>query len=393
MGNSQENTFLNQLDNSDIKILINRGLNDGELTIDEISETLSFLNLDGFNVNEFYEYLKKLNIEVVIEKSLEEDFEFLDSKIKRRKRRRREREHSLEAYAQYFRDIQKTKLLSRYEEIFLAKKIEENSKEARKKMIEGNLRLANSIARKYSNRGLHILDIIQEANIGLIKAVEKFDYRKGFKFSTYGTWWIRQNITRAISDYGRLIRIPVHFCEQINKLFSVMRIFYETGCDEVSIKKKIAKKMRTTTKTVEEIINISREIISLDDILDRIDSINTYPNIIKIDTENEFDECEFLIESENSFDRLFIDNNSTVFDESYKVILKEELQNTLSSVLKQREKEIIELRFGLKDDHQRTLEEVGREFGVTRERIRQIEVKALEKLRKNKAIKNLKNYT
>lgn len=381
--------FLNQLNNTDIRILINRGLNDGELTIDEISETLSFIDLEDFDINKFYEYLKKLDIEVVIEKSTEKDFELIDAKIRRKKRRKRSMEHNLEAYAQYFRELQWKKLLSPYEEIFLAKKIEKGDVAARQKMIEGNLRLAISIAQRYSNRGLPILDVIQEANIGLIKAVEKFDYRKGFKFSTYGTWWIRQKITRAIADYARLIRIPVHFYEQMNRLFSVMRQIYETDCNEVSIIKKTANEMRISMERVEEIISISRDVVSLDDICEKMRSLDSFPNVIKIDSEIEFDKCEILIESKDTIDKFFYDDGTSVFKESYRTILKEELYDMLD-ILKKREKEILEMRFGLKDDNQRTLEEIGREFGLTRERIRQIESKALEKLRNNKAMKSLK---
>ncbi len=389
MEKNLENTFLNQLDNSDIKILINRGLNDGELTIDEISETLSYVNLDGFNISEFYEYLKKLNIEVVIEKSVEEDFELFDSKIKRKKRRRREMEHSLEACGQYFRELQRKKLLSHYEEIFLAKKIKENSKKARKKMIEGNLRLANSIARKYSNRGLPILDIIQEANLGLIKAVEKFDYRKGFKFSTYGTWWIMQNITRAISDYARLIRIPVHACDHINKMYSVIRKLNEANNEEISAE-KIAEKMRTSTEIINNLIAISSETISLDDISEKIEFQESFPTLVKISTSNEFDECFLTLETKNSFaNRFLVDYKSSVFTEVHKHVLKDEIGEILNC-LKDRDKKVIELRFGLKDNHARTLEEVGREFGVTRERIRQIEAKALKKLRNNDAFNRFK---
>ena len=260
----------------------------------------------------------------------------------------------------YLKEIGKVPLLSAEEEIELAKKMEQGDENAKKRLAEANLRLVVSIAKRYVGRGMLFLDLIQEGNLGLIKAVEKFDYRKGYKFSTYATWWIRQAITRAIADQARTIRIPVHMVETINKLIRVSRqLLQELGREPTP--EEIAEEMDMPVDRVREILKISQEPVSLE---------------TPIGEEEDSHLGDFIQD----------DNVPAAF-----TLLKEQLVEVLGT-LTEREQKVLRLRFGLDDGRARTLEEVGKEFNVTRERIRQIEAKALRKLRHPSRSRKLKDY-
>ena len=265
----------------------------------------------------------------------------------------------------YLKEIGKVQLLTLDEEIELAKRIELGDEDAKHRLAEANLRLVVSIAKRYVGRGMLFLDLIQEGNLGLIKAVEKYDYRKGYKFSTYATWWIRQAITRAIADQARTIRIPVHMVETINKLIRVQRqMLQELGREPYP--EELAKEMKMPVEKVREIMKVAQEPVSLETPVG---------------------------EEDDSHLGVFIqdDNMPLPVEEASYTLLKEQLVDVMST-LTPREAEVIKLRFGLEDGRSRTLEEVGKEFDVTRERIRQIEAKALRKLRHPSRSKKLKDY-
>ena len=265
----------------------------------------------------------------------------------------------------YLKEIGKVPLLSAEEEIELAKRMEEGDEAAKKRLAEANLRLVVSIAKRYVGRGMLFLDLIQEGNLGLIKAVEKFDYRKGYKFSTYATWWIRQAITRAIADQARTIRIPVHMVETINKLIRVSRqLLQELGREPQP--EEIAERMDMSVDRVREILKISQEPVSLE---------------TPIGEEEDSHLGDFIQD----------DNVPVPADAAAFTLLREQLEEVLGT-LTEREQKVLKLRFGLEDGRARTLEEVGKEFKVTRERIRQIEAKALRKLRHPSRSRKLKDY-
>ena len=265
----------------------------------------------------------------------------------------------------YLKEIGKVPLLSAEEEIELAQRMEDGDEDAKKRLAEANLRLVVSIAKRYVGRGMLFLDLIQEGNLGLIKAVEKFDYRKGYKFSTYATWWIRQAITRAIADQARTIRIPVHMVETINKLIRVSRqLLQELGREPTP--EEIAEEMNMPVERVREILKISQEPVSLE---------------TPIGEEEDSHLGDFIQD----------DNVPVPADAAAFSLLKEQLNEVLGT-LTEREQKVLRLRFGLDDGRARTLEEVGKEFNVTRERIRQIEAKALRKLRHPSRSRKLKDY-
>ena len=265
----------------------------------------------------------------------------------------------------YLKEIGKVPLLTAEEEIELAQKMEQGDEDAKKRLAEANLRLVVSIAKRYVGRGMLFLDLIQEGNLGLIKAVEKFDYRKGYKFSTYATWWIRQAITRAIADQARTIRIPVHMVETINKLIRVSRqLLQELGREPTP--EEIAEEMDMSVERVREILKISQEPVSLE---------------TPIGEEEDSHLGDFIQD----------DNVPVPADAAAFTLLKEQLVEVLGT-LTEREQKVLRLRFGLDDGRARTLEEVGKEFNVTRERIRQIEAKALRKLRHPSRSRKLKDY-
>ena len=265
----------------------------------------------------------------------------------------------------YLKEIGKVPLLSADEEIELAKRMSEGDEDAKKRLAEANLRLVVSIAKRYVGRGMLFLDLIQEGNLGLIKAVEKFDYQKGFKFSTYATWWIRQAITRAIADQARTIRIPVHMVETINKLIRVSRqLLQELGREPMP--EEIAKEMDMPVERVREILKISQEPVSLE---------------TPIGEEEDSHLGDFIQD----------DNVPVPAEAAAQTLLKEQLNEVLDT-LTEREQKVLRLRFGMNDGRARTLEEVGKEFDVTRERIRQIEAKALRKLRHPSRSRKLRDY-
>jgi RNA polymerase primary sigma factor len=360
-----------------IKKLIERGKKRGSLTYEEINAV--FDNVDDVNperIDELFEQVASEGIEVVDEQKDEKPAEG-------------EAEESLPAglslddpVRMYLKEIGRVPLLSMEEEKELAMAIEageleaqkngqaqgrvvESGFEAKRKLTEANLRLVVSIAKKYVGRGMLFLDLIQEGNLGLIRAVEKFDYRKGYKFSTYATWWIRQAITRALADQARTIRIPVHMVETINRLIKVSRqLLQELGRDPTV--EEIAGEMGLTPEKVREVIKISQEPISLETPIG---------------------------EEEDSHLGDFIEDQEAIApaEAASVMLLKEKMADVLKN-LTERERKVLVLRFGLEDGHQRTLEEVGQEFGVTRERIRQIEAKALRKLRHPSRGKALKDY-
>jgi RNA polymerase primary sigma factor len=265
----------------------------------------------------------------------------------------------------YLRGIGRVPLLSAAAEVALAQRIERRDMVAKGRLIEANLRLVVSIAKHYTGRGMLFLDLIQEGNLGLMRAVEKFDYRRGFKFSTYATWWIRQSVTRALADQARTIRIPVHMCEMINKLIRVRRqLLQEIHCEPTP--EQIAAEMGTTPQKVRQILKISQEPISLES---------------PIGEKGDSQLGEF-IEDEEAIAPL---------EAVSEILQREELSQVLSR-LSQRERKVMELRFGLKDEHPRTLEEVGATFGLTRERIRQIEVKTMAKLQSYDDVQSLRDF-
>ena len=265
----------------------------------------------------------------------------------------------------YLKEIGKVPLLSAEEEIELAKRMENGDQAAKKRLAEANLRLVVSIAKRYVGRGMLFLDLIQEGNLGLIKAVEKFDYTKGYKFSTYATWWIRQAITRAIADQARTIRIPVHMVEVINRVMrSSRRMLQELGREPTT--QEIAERLHMTSKKVEEVLNMAQEPVSLE---------------TPVGEEEDSHLVDFIQDEKMSF----------LQDEASFVFLHEQLMEVLKT-LTPREQQVLSLRFGLYDGQPRTLEEVGKQFHVTRERIRQIEDKALRKLRHPSRSRKLKDY-
>lgn len=332
----------------------------GILEYKEIMDFMGDIELDPDQIDKVYEYLESQGIDVIGAIGLEEDAaKELDLSIV-------ESSINIDDHVRmYLKEIGKVPLLSADEEIILAQRMAEGDEEAKKRLSEANLRLVVSIAKRYVGRGMLFLDLIQEGNLGLIKAVEKFDYKKGFKFSTYATWWIRQAITRAIADQARTIRIPVHMVETINKLVRVSRqLLQELGRDATL--DELAKEMQMPVEKVREIIKISQEPVSLE---------------TPIGEEEDSHLGDFIPD----------DDIPAPADAAAFTLLKEQLMEVLDT-LTEREEKVLKLRFGLDDGRARTLEEVGKEFNVTRERIRQIEAKALRKLRHPSRSKKLKDY-
>ncbi len=353
-----------------VKKLIDKGKKKGSLTYKEVMDELYEIDLSPEQIEKVYEVLESMEIEIVgdmhakaapatgAQAETEPETEELDVSIP-------EGISIDDPVRMYLKEIGKVSLLSSSEEIDLAKRNEEGDLAAKKKLAEANLRLVVSIAKRYVGRGMLFLDLIQEGNLGLIKAVEKYDYRKGFKFSTYATWWIRQAITRAIADQARTIRIPVHMVETINKLIRVSRqLLQELGREPQP--DEVAEKMEMPVGKVREIMKIAQEPVSLE---------------TPIGEEEDSHLGDFIPD-----DDALAPAEAAAF-----TMLKEQLINVLDT-LTPREEKVLRLRFGLDDGRARTLEEVGKEFNVTRERIRQIEAKALRKLRHPSRSKKLKDY-
>ena len=350
--------------------LVETGKKTGVLSYEHIADKLSHFDLEADQMDEFYEYLGEQGIELIDssdedagpgEEDFDEDIEEFDLndlsvppgvKIN-------------DPVRMYLKEIGRVDLLTAEEEIELAKRIEQGDEEAKRRLAEANLRLVVSIAKRYVGRGMLFLDLIQEGNMGLIKAVEKFDYRKGFKFSTYATWWIRQAITRAIADQARTIRIPVHMVETINKLIRVQRqLLQDLGREPTP--EEIAEDMDLTPEKVREILKIAQEPVSLE---------------TPIGEEDDSHLGDFIEDQ---------DATSPADHAAYE-LLKEQLEDVLDT-LTDREENVLRLCFGLDYGRTRTLEEGGKVFGVTRERIRQIEAKALRKLRHPSRSKRLKDF-
>ena len=358
--------------------LIEKGKKAGKLTLKEIADVIDGLNLSQEQMDRFYDTLEELNIETVGEDlppidddellpaldELEEIDEVTEEEIA-------EADSMVDSYStddpvrMYLKEIGKVSLLTQEEEIELAVRMSQGDEEAKRRMAEANLRLVVSIAKRYVGRGMLFLDLIQEGNLGLIKAVEKFDYTKGYKFSTYATWWIRQAITRAIADQARTIRIPVHMVETINKVIRVSRqLLQELGHDPSA--EEIAAEMNIPVEKVRDILKIAQEPVSLETPIGEEEDSHLGDFIPDEDASEPSEAASFSL-------------------------LKEQLMSVLAT-LTPREEKVLRLRFGIEDGRTRTLEEVGKEFNVTRERIRQIEAKALRKLRHPSRSKKLRDF-
>ncbi|GFN34686.1 RNA polymerase sigma factor RpoD [Tepidimicrobium xylanilyticum] len=352
-----------------IKQLIDKGKKSGVLTYKEIMDALEEIELDPDQIDDIYVRFEDMGIDIVGDK---EDDMLLETSDEAEEDIDLKEDLSLprgisvdDPVRMYLKEIGKIPLLTAEEEIELAKRMEEGDELAKKKLAEANLRLVVSIAKRYVGRGMLFLDLIQEGNLGLMKAVEKFDYQKGFKFSTYATWWIRQAITRAIADQARTIRIPVHMVETINKLVRVQRqLVQELGRDPTP--EEIGKEMNMEVEKVREIMKIAQEPVSLE---------------TPIGEEEDSHLGDFIED----------DNALAPAEAATYTMLREQLIDVLDT-LTPREQKVLRLRFGLDDGRARTLEEVGKEFDVTRERIRQIEAKALRKLRHPSRSKKLKDF-
>ncbi|MFR1416171.1 MAG: RNA polymerase sigma factor RpoD [Eubacterium sp.] len=345
---------------------------DGKINFSDINEQFKDIDLDGDKTEKILDYLEQNGIIAILPDTDADEDIILDVDDEPTEEELENIEFSVpdgvsieDPVRMYLKEIGKVPLLSADEEVELAKKMETGDLDARKRLAEANLRLVVSIAKRYVGRGMLFLDLIQEGNLGLIKAVEKFDYRKGYKFSTYATWWIRQAITRAIADQARTIRIPVHMVETINKLIRVQRqLLQELGREPYP--EEIAKEMNLPVDRVREIQKISQEPVSLE---------------TPIGEEEDSHLGDFIQD----------DNVPVPAEAAAFTLLKEQLSEVLGT-LTDRERKVLELRFGLDDGRARTLEEVGKEFNVTRERIRQIEAKALRKLRHPSRSRKLKDY-
>jgi len=344
-----------------ISKLLDKGKEEGSLNYDEIIDALEKIDLTSDQIDEIYEYLDESDIEIIGEKIEEDDQEEEDKE-----------DLTVpkgitvdDPVRMYLKEIGKVDLLTAEEEVEIAKRMEVGDESAKRELAEANLRLVVSIAKRYVGRGMLFLDLIQEGNLGLMKAVEKFDYTKGYKFSTYATWWIRQAITRSIADQARTIRIPVHMVETINKLVRVQRqLVQELGREATP--EEIGKEMDLDVERVREIMKIAQEPVSLE---------------TPIGEEEDSHLGDFIPD-----DDVLAPSEAATF-----TMLREELIGVLDS-LTPREQKVLRLRFGLDDGKPRTLEEVGKEFDVTRERIRQIEAKALRKLRHPSRSKKLKDF-
>ncbi len=345
--------------------LLELGKTNGKLTTQEITDALEELDFDMEQMDKLYESLESLSIEVVEDFTPDLDIELDAPTGVVEVQLQAEGVNIDDPVKVYLKEIGRVPLLSGDEERILAERMAEGDIEARKRLSEANLRLVVSIAKRYVGRGMQFLDLIQEGNLGLIKAVEKFDHTKGFKFSTYATWWIRQAITRAIADQARTIRIPVHMVETINKVKKVSSQLLHKNGHEPSAE-EVAAELDMHVEKVREIIRVAQEPVSLE---------------TPIGEEEDSHLGDFIPDD----DALAPD------DAASHILLKEQLSGVLST-LTDREEKVLRLRFGLQDGRSRTLEEVGKEFNVTRERIRQIEAKALRKLRHPSRSKKLKDF-
>lgn len=343
--------------------LIKDGKKDGKLTYEEIGDAFDKYEIDSDDIDELYKVFEKEGIKLVDKKDSKDDEDEVD--VTKEDLSVPKGVTVDDPVRMYLKEIGKISLLTAEEEVEIAKRMEAGDEYAKKELAEANLRLVVSIAKRYVGRGMSFLDLIQEGNLGLMKAVDKFDYTKGFKFSTYATWWIRQAITRAIADQARTIRIPVHMVETINKLVRVQRqLVQDLGRDPLP--EEIAQEMNLDVERVREIQKIAQEPVSLE---------------TPIGEEEDSHLGDFIPD-----DEILSPQDAATF-----TLLKEQL-NTVLETLTEREKKVLTLRFGLDDGRARTLEEVGKEFDVTRERIRQIEAKALRKLRHPSRSKKLKDY-
>ena len=348
------------------------------LEIQEINEVFSDMELEAEQMDKIFEYVEAQGIDILritndVDEDAPDDIEIIlaaeeedvDVDMEKLDLTVPDGISIEDPVRMYLKEIGKVPLLTADEEIELAKRMSEGDEEAKKRLAEANLRLVVSIAKRYVGRGMLFLDLIQEGNLGLIKAVEKFDYQKGFKFSTYATWWIRQAITRAIADQARTIRIPVHMVETINKLIRVSRqLLQELGREPLP--EEIAKELEMPVERVREILKISQEPVSL--------------------------ETPIGEEEDSHLGDFIQDDNVPVPAEAAAATLLKEQLNEVLDTLTEREQKVLRLRFGMNDGRARTLEEVGKEFDVTRERIRQIEAKALRKLRHPSRSRKLRDY-
>jgi RNA polymerase primary sigma factor len=352
----------------EVRLLVDEGREQGYLASDHIADALQDVELTPDQIDGIYNLFADLGIDILegegaggdvardAKPEEEEVIPKLDLSVKT---------PTNDPVRMYLKEIGKVRLLTAEEEVSLARRIERRDMDAKRKLIEANLRLVVSIAKRYVGRGMLFLDLIQEGNLGLIRAVEKFDYRKGYKFSTYATWWIRQAITRAIADQARTIRIPVHMVETINKLIRVQRqLLQDIGREPTP--EEIAAEMGTTPQKVREIQKISQEPVSL--------------------------ETPIGEEEDSQLGDFIEDEDATMPVEAVSEIMQKEELSAVLGTLTHRERKVIELRFGLKGEHPRTLEEVGQKFGVTRERIRQIEAKTLAKLKAYRDSQRLRDF-
>ena len=356
---------------SSVMALLEKGKAAGKLTTQEIDAAILEMDFDMDELDKLYENIEAQNIEIIddMNDSVLDELNF-DSELPKGQEAAAAAADTRNAAMDdpvkvYLKEIGRVPLLTPEEEIELAIRIGDNDQQAKQRLAEANLRLVVSIAKRYVGRGMQFLDLIQEGNLGLIKAVDKFDYTKGFKFSTYATWWIRQAITRAIADQARTIRIPVHMVETINKVKKTnSQLLHKNGRDPTA--EEIAAELNMPVEKVREILRVSQEPVSLE---------------TPIGEEDDSHLGDFIPD----------DDALAPADAASMLLLKEQLNDVLKT-LTLREAKVLSLRFGLEDGHPRTLEEVGSEFGVTRERIRQIEAKALPKLHHPSRSKKLKDF-